>query len=266
MPDAVTVAKTIWNRHLQPELGRRELHVIHLGDAYYAGMPTDYKHRFLPQWPVPPGCQYQVGSWTLAGNHDMYSGGYGFFALLKDPRFSAQHESSYFLLQNDHWQVFGLDSSFDPRDYKGNIGELYGEQAAWVAQKRDSGGARKCLVLTHHQPFCAYSVIAEHLSRRLLPVLDAHQINSWFWGHEHLCAVFEPHKNIQYPVLLGHGGFPERLKAKLPGAPPMKFEWLHQGPSNDVLLGFAVLDFDGPRIDVQLVDQNGVERHRFDIT
>jgi Calcineurin-like phosphoesterase len=266
VPDAVTLAQTMWNSHLQPELGQRELHVIHLGDVYYAGLPTDYTHRFLRHWPVPLGYEKQVSSWCLAGNHDMYSGGHGFFEMLKDPRFVAQKQASYFLLENADWQVFGLDTSFDSRDYKGDIGELYGEQAAWVARKRDAATATKCLILTHHQPFCAYSVIKENLGRRLRPIRNAYQIDAWFWGHEHLCAVYDGHENVRYPVLLGHGGFPQKPKTKRLGAPPMKHEWLATGPSGDVLFGFAVLDFNGSQIDVQLIDQAGKPRYQFVIS
>ena len=49
------------------------------------------------------------------------------------------------------------------------IGELYGEQAAWVANKRATVGNKKCLMLTHHQPFSAYEPVAENLKRRRRP-------------------------------------------------------------------------------------------------
>ena len=263
VPEAVDLAKTMWNRYLQPQLGILNLHVIHLGDVYYAGLRDDYRDRFAPYWPVPPGYENRVSSWCLAGNHDMYSGGHGFFEMLKDTRFAAQNQAAYFLLENDHWQVFGLDSSFDPRDYKGDIGELYGEQAVWVARKRDAAPNKRCLMLTHHQPFCAYSVIEENLARRLRPIVNARQIDVWFWGHEHLCAVYHPFGNIQYPVLLGHGGFPQKPKPRHFGGPPVKYEWLATAPSGDVRFGFAVLDFKDSQIDVQLVDQSGTLQHRF---
>src|SRR5262249_11789806 len=59
--------------------GGREQHVIHLGDVYYAGWEREYKKRFLPYWPVRSGEQDRVSSWCLNGNHDMYSGGFGYF-------------------------------------------------------------------------------------------------------------------------------------------------------------------------------------------
>src|SRR6185369_9914281 len=70
----------------------REVHVIHLGDVYYSGDPVEYQRHVLApdRWPVLPGEQ-GVHSWALMGNHDMYSGGYGFYdTLLADPRFKGQ--------------------------------------------------------------------------------------------------------------------------------------------------------------------------------
>jgi len=262
IPKAIKVSREIW-KHLQPYLGARELHVVHLGDVYYAGLPSEYQRNFLPHWPVPNGSENDVGSWCLAGNHDMYSGGHGFFDMLKDPRFARQNQSSYFLMENEHWQVFGLDTSFDPRDFSGDIGELYGEQAAWVAQKRAASPEKRCLILTHHQPFSAYDEIEENLERRLRPIRSLGQIDVWFWGHEHLCAVYDVHDNIRYPVLLGHGGFPEKPKQKRLGAPTISYEWLSTDASGFLLFGFAVLDFDARQITVRLVDENGLECHQF---
>jgi len=265
LPGAVQLAGKIWKSHLQPDVGSKDLHVVHLGDVYHAGLASDYRKNFLKDWPVPIGQESAVASWCLAGNHDMYSGGHGYFNMLKDQRFFRQNQSSYFLMENDHWQVFGLDTSFDPRDFSGDIGELYGEQAAWVAQKRAATPNKKCLILTHHQPISAYDVVKENLERRLRPIQTNGQIDAWFWGHEHLCAVYDSYEKIRYPVLLGHGGFPEKPKIKRLGAPPINYEWLTVDTQGFVLFGFAVLDFDGAKIDVRLVDENDVQQHSFTI-
>jgi hypothetical protein len=266
LPKAVQLAGKIWKSHLLPNLGSKDQHVVHLGDVYHAGLSSDYKKNFLKHWPVPVGHEKVVASWCLAGNHDMYSGGHGYFNMLKDQRFFRQNQSSYFLLENDHWQVFGLDTSFDPRDFSGDIGELYGEQSAWVAQKRAAALHKKCLILTHHQPLSAYDVVKENLERRLRPIQTNGQIDAWFWGHEHLCAVYDPYEKIRYPVLLGHGGFPEKPKTKRPGAPPLSYEWLKVDSQGFVLFGFGVLDFDGAKIDVRLIDENDVPQHSFTIS
>ena len=75
----------------------REQHVIHLGDVYYSGWKSEYENHFLPYWPVKPGEESRITSWSVNANHDMYSGGAGFFDyLLKDPRFAKQAQSSFF--------------------------------------------------------------------------------------------------------------------------------------------------------------------------
>src|ERR1700688_307529 len=67
---------------------KREQHVIHLGDVYYSGWPEEYDEHFLAHCPVQPGEENLYGSWSLNGNHDMFSGGHGYFDhLLKDERF-----------------------------------------------------------------------------------------------------------------------------------------------------------------------------------
>jgi hypothetical protein len=265
IPQAIKVAREIWNVHLLPDLGRNELHVAHLGDVYYAGLAGEYTRNFLRDWPVPRGQEKYVNSWCLPGNHDMFSGGHGFFDMLKDARFTCQNKSSYFLLENAHWQVFGLDTSFDPRDFTGDTGELYGEQAAWVAQKRAMAPKKKCLILTHHQPFSVYDHVEENLERRLRPIRSLGHIDAWFWGHEHRCAVYDKHEGVRFPVLLGHGGFPEKPRKKRLGAPRLNYEWTSVDKAGFLIFGFAVLDFDAGQINVRLVDEDGKLEHQFTI-
>jgi hypothetical protein len=83
--------------HMQEEIAGalaegREAHAIHLGDVYYSGLASEDQRRFLAYWPVTAAqAASGVTSWSLNGNHDMYSGGYGYFGtLLADPRFAAQ--------------------------------------------------------------------------------------------------------------------------------------------------------------------------------
>jgi hypothetical protein len=58
----------------------------------------------------------------------MYSGGYAYFDfLLKDARFHRQGQCSFFRLYNRHWQLLGLDTSWDDNGLKDR-------QASWVSQ------------------------------------------------------------------------------------------------------------------------------------
>jgi hypothetical protein len=71
------------------DAGDREVHVVHLGDVYYAGTHWEAHRRFLADWPVAKAARH--GSWCLNGNHDMYSAGKGLIqVILADPRFAAQ--------------------------------------------------------------------------------------------------------------------------------------------------------------------------------
>ena len=67
IPGAVKVAKEIWNSHLAPEIGNKDLHVVHLGDVYHAGLRSDYRKNFLRLWPVSQGYEQYVSSWCLSG-------------------------------------------------------------------------------------------------------------------------------------------------------------------------------------------------------
>jgi calcineurin-like phosphoesterase family protein len=265
IPHAQKLAKTIWESYLQPVVGTRPLHAIHLGDAYYVGLTSDYQERFDPYWPVPVTQAGRVSSWTLAGNHDMYSGGYGFFRMLTtDYRFANQGGCSYFLLENENWQIFGLDTAYDPVDWKGDIGNLYGEQADWIARKRQQAPNKKCVLLTHHQPFSAYDNIDDRLERQLRTILEKRLVTTWFWGHEHNCALYEERFLVPYPIMLGHGGFPEKPTDPLPGSAPIELDWPFM-TDRFLTFGFAVLDFDRDQIRVRLIDVNDTERRAFTI-
>ena len=79
----------------------RQVHAVHLGDVYYSGFAREYKNRFLRYWPVREDEADTVYSWSINGNHDMYSGGHGYFkTLLADPRFACQQRSSWFSIEN----------------------------------------------------------------------------------------------------------------------------------------------------------------------
>src|SRR5205814_9785959 len=128
------------------EEGRRkqlEQHVVHLGDVYYSGWSWEVDQRFLKYWPVKNDEADSISSWSLNGNHDMYSGGYGYFdRVLGDPRFQRQQGASYFRLFNDNWQLLGLDTA-----YKENV--LEKPQTEWVRQQV-TGTNCKSMLLTNH--------------------------------------------------------------------------------------------------------------------
>ena len=240
----------------------RDVHVIHLGDVYYSGWAIEYDQNFLPFWPVKAEEAGRFGSWDLNGNHDMYSGGYGYFDhLLKDARFAAQNQSSYFSLQNDFWQILGLDSAYDEWD-------LAGRQADWVAETRRQSPGKKGMLLSHHQPFSAFEPPPDNskLLKRVQPVLDQHLITAWLWGHEHRCAFYKPLHNLPFGRCIGHSGVPvfARSEDTLPQDVTYEFgDWVLETEPRFARFGFVVIDCQNDHMKVQYVDENGTP-HNFD--
>jgi hypothetical protein len=239
----------------------RGCHVIHLGDVYYTGQKREYERRFLDPWPVRPSdSEAHVSSWCLNGNHDMYSGGRDYFDyLLGDRRFRRQAKSSYFSLENEHWQILGLDSAYDD-------GDLHGEQAAWIYQMRTAAPDKAGILMTHHQPFSSFETAGGAMLNRLRPVLSSGLVRAWFWGHEHRCAIYNARENVAYPRLVGHGGVPVWAPQDTqPG--DVTFEYGKQedeyffryGRERLLRLGFAELTFDETTIEVRYVTELGAQ-------
>lgn len=237
--------------------------VVHLGDVYYSGWKHEYESRLLEPWPVPQDQRELIGSWTLNGNHDMYSGGHGYFdTCLKDERFAPQGQSSWFRMDTPNWRIIGLDTAWKDSDLQ----EPQPQQVAeWIA----SAGKRRIMLLSHHQLLSAYSHGIPILGQRLAPVLSNGGIDAWFWGHEHRCVLYEPTGGLEHGRCVGHGGVPEYMPRTEhdPYKPPSVWEFRGRKPKLGQpwnTFGFAVLDFDGPNIEVRYVDEDGncVKRER----
>lgn len=259
IPRAAKVAREMRKVLEQGLAAGVEQHVIHLGDVYYSGFEWEYEKRFLPLWPVREGEASRITSWSLNANHDMYTGGHGYFGtLLADPRFGRQQRSSYFSLHNDHWKILGLDTGYADHD-------LHGPQAAWAARELGDGG-RKGLLLSHHQLFDAEGDRSgAKLAARLDPLLRRGRVRSWFWGHEHECVLFAPHLGVEHARCVGHGGVPAYAKTG-PRSNRVLYDYredyLQEMIERWALFGFAVLDFRGEEIEVRYVNENGEEHHR----
>jgi hypothetical protein len=226
-------------------------HVIHLGDVYYSGWEREYDANFFPYWPVEPGENF--GSWSLNGNHDMYSGGYGYFDhLLADNRFKGQRRTSRFCLEHKNWRIVALDTGWTE-------GDLAGDQVKWAYDVLSAPPRRKGLLLTHHQPFGSVGEISPHLFEKLQPLVSAGLVNAWFWGHEHRCVVYGPHAGVDYASCVGHGGVEEWVwKQPDPqGVRYMSHEFVRRGREKTLLLGFAVLTLTSDSAVITYVKENG---------
>lgn len=171
--------------------------VVHLGDVYYAGTDNEYQTNFLDFWPRREG---SIGR-ALNGNHEMYSGGRGYFEVglpdLKQP-------SSVFALQNKHWLVVGLDTAYRDSD-------LSNGQAEWLQGLVANVGDRRLILLSHHQLYSnTGGSQGISLQARVARLLDRRKILAWYWGHEHVCALYDRHPLWGlHGRCIGHGGIPE---------------------------------------------------------
>ena len=265
LPQALNTAARIREHLSQIEPGR-DCHVIHLGDTYYSGLEDECRRRFLDLWPVARGSAV-ARSWTLSGNHDIYSGAHGYFdVLLGDPRFAAQAGCSYFALVNEHWQILGLDSAYTDPD----SADLHPPQPDWLSGRvAGAAGTRATILMTHHQPFSAFEDVDVRLAETVARALGEHRVEAWLWGHEHRCAVYDPdivardyRDAAGYTAIIGHGGVPQLMPAQTPDDVERALSWQladYYQVQDDRwgLGGFAVLSFDGPRVEVQYYDEYG---------
>jgi hypothetical protein len=235
---AIAVARQIAAR--EPD------HVIHLGDVYYSGTPREIERNFLNVWRAhgPRSARY----WGLNANHEMYSGGYGYFDHVLR---AFDQPASYFALGNARWRLIGLDSAYVTHNFTT-------PQMAWL-EGQLSGPARTIL-LTHHHLLSGFRRRGDALEEWLDPHLADGRLFGWFWGHEHHLIEYADYRGVKCRCI-GHGSFPY--------VPPDRLR--HRHPVNIVRLetrtspidptrgihGFALLTFDGPVLEIEYVDEGG---------
>ncbi|HKU77947.1 MAG TPA: metallophosphoesterase [Pyrinomonadaceae bacterium] len=274
LPRAASVGEAIAETLHDPKARSRDKHVIHLGDVYYSGLPREYENNFLKYWPVKKHEANKISSRTLNANHDMYSGGWGYFdyVINGDRRFQSQKDengkpSSFFSLENDHWLILGLDTGYH-ENLVFDAHDLYGRQHAWVSEKLNAAPNKGGILLSHHQPFSAFEKGGKKIVKKLKPTLRSGRVRAWFWGHEHRCTLYQPRENIEYPRCIGHGGVPFYVSNK---DLPFGVSYEYQDGFRDYLekwnyFGFAVLDFDETNIRVTYINEKGVPHHAETIT
>jgi hypothetical protein len=246
----------------------RSVHVIDLGDTYYAGRDFEYQTHRSDHWPVTEAQSDKVGCWCLNGNHDMFPGGHYYFRFLdRDTRFSRQKGCSYFAIETPGWLIAGLDTAYEAEGPSGDGGGLMRPQLEWLLELRATRPKKRLMLLSHHQLFSGYEHDSPLLMNRLEPLLTSgNPIDAWFWGHEHRCAVYDPTPAVHFPVLMGHGGVPVFAR-KRPKPDNVWFEYKGVRPGGIIhkhaMLGFAVLDLDEDRAAVAFVNEEGMPHDRF---
>ena len=78
--------------------------------------------------------------------------------------------------------------------------------------------------------------------------------------------TYRPHANVQFGRCIGHGGVPvyqwHGADDAYPAPGVYEYRAFHRkGLENWALMGFAVLDFDGPNVSVRYINEDGREHH-----
>ncbi len=200
--------------------------LIHLGDIYYSGTPQECDRHFLHVIEAVLGSAGQrIPCFTLSGNHDMYSGGVGYYALLDRLNAGPMRQgASFFCLRStdEAWQVLALDTGLhdhDPFDETDAETFLDPSEEAWhVARIRAFPG--RTILLSHHPLFSAFRQIGHRgadgtLSPINAPLLAslrrlqaAGRIAAWFWGHEHNLCIYRPYAGLERGRCVGNGAIP----------------------------------------------------------
>ena len=274
LPRARKVGEVIRETLDEASAAGRDKHVIHLGDVYYSGLVREFEYNFLADWPVITKEADVISSWALNANHDMYSGGWGYFDYLlrDDSRFKRQQDadgepSSFFSLENDHWLILGLDTGYH-ENIVFDAHDLYGSQSQWVDKRLSATPNKTGILLSHHHPFSFFEKGGEKLLKKLEGPLMNERVRAWFWGHEHRCTLYEPQENIHYPRCIGYGGIPFHVSKS---TPPAGVAYEYQEGFQDLLeswnyFGFVVLDFEDDRIHVSYINERGRKHYEEVIT
>jgi Calcineurin-like phosphoesterase len=209
--DAVAINLLQQVATLQPDV------LIHVGDVYYAGTQNEAHANFLDI------CRTILGNniplFSLCGNHDMYSGGTGYYWLVDQ----IGQQASYFCLQNADWQFLAMDTGNNdnnPATVSTNMTSLpiqgAWSEANWHLDKIQNAGARKTVLFSHHQLFSPFGPVGKQNNQNYAynPNLFGNfqtvlpKIDWWFWGHEHTLAIFNPYMGLQRGRCVGASAVP----------------------------------------------------------
>jgi len=292
MNDALVLLEQI-GQNFQPDV------LLHLGDIYYSGLPSECKSHFTDLidkvWP-PAGPRKRPRVFTLDGNHDRYAGSNGgYYELIK----SLNQPNSYFAFRNNFWQFLAMDTGYydaDPNATRAGtaLTKLVDQEAVWhfdkinncgvnVDKSVNPGGARGTVLLSHHQLYSfsgvgrnaagAQMAVNPYLANLFTPVFD--QIDLWLWGHEHWLCIFEPYSYGGHPmpkgrcvgasavpVYLAQKPGPDPHLAPSPGEnrPPRTVPGTDLGHNGTVFnYCYAIMGLAGPKLSVDYYQVNSTD-------
>jgi Calcineurin-like phosphoesterase len=222
LPDAIAMISAILT-DLQPDC------IIHVGDIYYAGMPTECQATIVDVFSNAfTAWGKSIPVFSLPGNHEYLGGGSGFYQLVLPlngvnglPSNTVQNASFFCLRTADNnWQFLGMDTGFfSIPTVAATIGPpLHATEVAWLQAQLESFGGNTILC-SHHQLFSANAEInsatdpgSYYVNDFLMSYFRPYfpKISAWFWGHEHALGVFQDGLyGLPMGRLVGNSGYEE---------------------------------------------------------
>jgi hypothetical protein len=204
--------------------------LIHLGDIYYSGTRDECARNFRSIVDaVFDRANTRLPVFSMSGNHDMYSGGGGYYDLIVNLNSGdMQQRASFFCLRtkNRRWQLLAMDTGLHDYDpfaaIAGNGAPTWLEQTeeAWHTDRLKELPDGQTILLSHHQLFSAFSPIGpagadgrhdpcnRNLLRSFANFQKAGRVAAWFWGHEHNLCIYQPYVGLDRGRCVGHGAVP----------------------------------------------------------
>ena len=192
--------------------------LVHLGDIYYAGTAAECDRNFAQ--PIRAALGPDLPVFTLSGNHDMYSGGDGYYGLIARLNAGAPRQrASYFCLRStdSRWQFLAMDTglhAYDPFEQH-PLTFLNPAEEDWLVD-RIAEFPGHTILLSHHPAVSALAGIGPggtdpwnaRLHASLARFTAAGRIAAWFWGHEHTMALYAPYGALARGRCIGCGAIP----------------------------------------------------------
>ena len=239
---------------------------IHLGDVYYSGTEKEYANYFLGKDDWPPGT---IRTFALNGNHEMYSGGKGYFgSVLK----ALGQETSYFCLENEQWRIVAVDTGYYARTFPflelllHGLIRVHRENRRWLAQVvfADPRDRRPVILLSHHRGSAPLTPSTAGLEGAWLRTSTASSSGSGLTSTAAQATVRSPGAATAFRARsIGHGGMPIRVGRE--GKRDRNLVFFDQRRAGDLegepigYCGFALLSLAGPELRVSYIDEKGVK-------
>ncbi len=237
---------------------------IHLGDIYYSGQVDEVNKYFLG----PEDWYRAERSFAMNANHEMYSGGKGYFKVVLP---ALGQEASYFCVENDWWRIVAVDTGYFCKIFpflELILGtKLHAKNLEWMREVvfADDLDRRPVILLSHHPWFSAFDESYKRVGWQLQPFLR--DVSLWLWGHEHRFAGYAPYaesgENKVRARCIGHGGMPVEIKPPKHAGVPVVFADERKAYEIDGeavgFCGSALLEFRDAALVVRYYDELGEE-------